>query len=366
MSDIFISYAREDRTVAESLAAAFARHGWTVWWDRKIQIGRSFSETIERELDAARCVVVLWSKASVTSSWVMGEAAEGARRGVLVPLSLGDARLPLEFRRLQTATIDPELIENSVEFSECIATIDALLSESTRTTEEQGSETVRLDKLPAKSIPPATQVTFPEKVSALSLPTAAGKRSRYIAMATLALAIASSAAYWWRQKESPPGQTIPKGNLQQVTSAPAGPTSTMASADTATTSGTSTISPALNPLLQRLIGTWDGDRHGEGAETKTTLHIGTSEFPAQLGGTINSESSDGSRAITELTCVLVEDRVWVQLNKLQLFNSSGDSYQGGLVYLKDKYWVYWGDNDQIEFRTQSNATRYTFYNKTTK
>jgi len=56
MADVFLSYAREDRDCAEKLARALVERGWTVWWDLRIQVGRSFSETIERELDAAKCV----------------------------------------------------------------------------------------------------------------------------------------------------------------------------------------------------------------------------------------------------------------------------------------------------------------------
>ena len=37
MSDIFISYAREDRPRVEHLAAAFEQRGWAVWWDPDIR-----------------------------------------------------------------------------------------------------------------------------------------------------------------------------------------------------------------------------------------------------------------------------------------------------------------------------------------
>jgi hypothetical protein len=36
MSDIFISYAREDRPRAEAIAKALEEHGWSVWWDWNI------------------------------------------------------------------------------------------------------------------------------------------------------------------------------------------------------------------------------------------------------------------------------------------------------------------------------------------
>jgi hypothetical protein len=105
MADIFISYARADRPRAEPLAQALERAGWSVWWDREIPPGRSFDEVIEEALTAARCVVVLWSGASVRSEWVKTEAAEAAQRRILVPILTDGARIPLEFRRIQAAAI---------------------------------------------------------------------------------------------------------------------------------------------------------------------------------------------------------------------------------------------------------------------
>jgi hypothetical protein len=105
MADIFISYARADRARAERLAEALERLGWSVWWDRHILPGKTFDEVIEQALDSCLCVVVLWSQSSVTSSWVKTEAAEGVRRGVLVPVRIEDVQVPLEFRRAQTANL---------------------------------------------------------------------------------------------------------------------------------------------------------------------------------------------------------------------------------------------------------------------
>jgi TIR domain len=105
MSDIFISYAREDRDKARTLAELFQQQDWSVWWDRSIPPGRSFDEVIEEALGAAKCVVVLWSKNSASSDWVKGEAAEGLRRKVLVPVRIDSANVPLEFRRLQTVDL---------------------------------------------------------------------------------------------------------------------------------------------------------------------------------------------------------------------------------------------------------------------
>lgn len=87
------------------LAGALERLGWSVWWDREIVAGESFDQAIERELAAARAVVVLWSAVAVGSEWVKNEAADAAARGLLVPAVLDGATLPLEFRRRQAANL---------------------------------------------------------------------------------------------------------------------------------------------------------------------------------------------------------------------------------------------------------------------
>jgi hypothetical protein len=86
MSDIFISYASEDRQRVAPLAMALGKQGWSVWWDRSINAGRSFDEVIEAELAAARIVVVAWSRDSVQSRWVRAEAQEGLDHNKLIPV----------------------------------------------------------------------------------------------------------------------------------------------------------------------------------------------------------------------------------------------------------------------------------------
>jgi hypothetical protein len=105
MSDIFLSYASEDLPRVGILIRALERHGWSVWWDRTILPGRTFDQVIEEALDAAQCVIVVWSQHSVNSDWVKTEAAEGARRRMLVPVLLDEVRIPLEFRRMQAARL---------------------------------------------------------------------------------------------------------------------------------------------------------------------------------------------------------------------------------------------------------------------
>jgi len=105
MKEIFISYAREDHAWVEKLVRVLQSEGLSVWWDRTIAPGRTWDEVIEEALDAARCVIVVWSRTSVKSKWVRTEADEGQRRGILFPVFIDDCIAPLEFRRIQGAQL---------------------------------------------------------------------------------------------------------------------------------------------------------------------------------------------------------------------------------------------------------------------
>lgn len=105
MSDVFISYARQDRPLAEKLARALNEQGYSVWWDREIPTGKSFRDIIQHELDQAKCIVVIWSKSSVKSHWVIDEASIGLERDILIPVRFESVELPLGFRSLHTSDL---------------------------------------------------------------------------------------------------------------------------------------------------------------------------------------------------------------------------------------------------------------------
>jgi hypothetical protein len=106
MSDIFISYAREDQARAERLAHAFEELGWSTFWDRRIPPGSTWEEYIGKELEEARCIIVLWSAESVNSHWVRDEAAEARDRKILIPVVIENGiRPPMGFRQIQTADL---------------------------------------------------------------------------------------------------------------------------------------------------------------------------------------------------------------------------------------------------------------------
>ncbi|GJL69542.1 MAG: hypothetical protein NPIRA06_21770 [Nitrospirales bacterium] len=101
MKDVFISYASEDRPVAQQLAEGLEQSGISVWWDRRIQVGSEWDKTIEDALAAAKCVVVLWTEHAKDSRWVRAEAREALIKEKVVPVMLEANAIPLAFTGIQ-------------------------------------------------------------------------------------------------------------------------------------------------------------------------------------------------------------------------------------------------------------------------
>jgi hypothetical protein len=131
MADIFLSYSNEDRDRAKIVAMALEPSGWSVWWDREIPVGRTWDEVLEEEIENARAIVVLWSPASVASDWVKNEARDAKKRRILIPALIEPAKLPMEFRHIQTADLTAwKPGEQSVEFEKVLAGLRRLLGRS--------------------------------------------------------------------------------------------------------------------------------------------------------------------------------------------------------------------------------------------
>jgi len=101
MSDIFVSYDHEDTATAkrikDALEQVFKARGLSVWWDPDLYAGERYRQTILRQLEAARCVVVLWSQHSIGSDWVNQESTKANDRGLLLSVYIEDVEAPLPF-----------------------------------------------------------------------------------------------------------------------------------------------------------------------------------------------------------------------------------------------------------------------------
>ncbi|HET7162213.1 MAG TPA: TIR domain-containing protein [Rhodanobacteraceae bacterium] len=131
MADVFISYARADKTRVAPLVAAIEAKGWSVWWDPAMAPGQEFDDEIDVELQAAKAVLVVWTPTSVASRWVRGEARDAAERGILVPVRFGQARLPIDVRAIHTTDLD-DWGENpaSAPAQSCLQALEAMIARS--------------------------------------------------------------------------------------------------------------------------------------------------------------------------------------------------------------------------------------------
>lgn len=105
MSDIFISYNREDMGVARSFAEALIADGLNVWWDQTLRAGETYDEVTEASLRGAKAVIVLWSPRSVVSRWVRAEATLADRAKTLLPVMIEPCERPIMFELTQTTDL---------------------------------------------------------------------------------------------------------------------------------------------------------------------------------------------------------------------------------------------------------------------
>jgi serine/threonine-protein kinase len=107
MADVFISYKAEDRRRIQPLVQALQADGYSVWWDEHIGTGDEWRQTIEKQLDGARCVIVTWSKGSVgpEGHFVRDEASRALRRHVYVPVLIDAVEPPLGFGESQATSL---------------------------------------------------------------------------------------------------------------------------------------------------------------------------------------------------------------------------------------------------------------------
>jgi hypothetical protein len=99
--DVFISYDRADRPLAEALAHDLSGAGASVWWDPRVTALDRFRDVIQAKLNSVRAVIVLWTEHSVLSNFVRDEAQVALSLGKLVSLRAEEIRpadIPIGFR----------------------------------------------------------------------------------------------------------------------------------------------------------------------------------------------------------------------------------------------------------------------------
>ena len=108
MADVFISYSKQAPQPTRDLARDLEERGFTVWWDTELLAGDEFHDKIKEEITTAKIVIVIWSPASVKSSWVQAEASLASGQNKLLTVCTPDIdvrEVPLPFNTLHTEKI---------------------------------------------------------------------------------------------------------------------------------------------------------------------------------------------------------------------------------------------------------------------
>ncbi len=125
---VFISFKTEEYAAADCLQRVLSAKGYNVWWHEKLQCGHIWHADIDDALQAAGCVVVLWSPKSMASEWVKHEASQAIARRVYAPARLSAIKIDPPFDRIQaTDLIDWDGEDSHAGFRNLLRRIDELL-----------------------------------------------------------------------------------------------------------------------------------------------------------------------------------------------------------------------------------------------
>ncbi len=104
MTQIFISYSREDSDFVEELATQLRRRSFRVWMDKlSIPRGSNWQEAIRSGVKNSAAMIAVVSPDSVASEWVGIEIDEALDAGVPVyPYVYRKAELPLRLKKINT------------------------------------------------------------------------------------------------------------------------------------------------------------------------------------------------------------------------------------------------------------------------
>jgi hypothetical protein len=108
MPEVFISCAREDRSLAETLAHDLNQKGFGVWWDAELVGSDNFQDVVLAALERAKAAIVIWTKHSVTSNFVRDEARYALFHNKLVATKTGELAvidIPFGFQSQHTEDV---------------------------------------------------------------------------------------------------------------------------------------------------------------------------------------------------------------------------------------------------------------------
>ena len=108
---VFIAYSRKQREEAKMLYELLSKHGKAVFWDAKIHAGATWRQTIQKALDDATHVVVIWTIDAAESDEVEREVSYALSEGkVIIPILSKDIpKLPYHLHGFHYVILDENL-----------------------------------------------------------------------------------------------------------------------------------------------------------------------------------------------------------------------------------------------------------------
>jgi uncharacterized protein YaaW (UPF0174 family) len=109
VAQVFVSYSKHDREHARELLDYLGAVGLNVWWDNNLVGGDKHWEVIDREIDAAKVVVVISSENSAVSLEVEREVRRANQQNKLLPVHLSGFKithLPDHLKAIHSVPID--------------------------------------------------------------------------------------------------------------------------------------------------------------------------------------------------------------------------------------------------------------------
>ncbi|MAK61435.1 MAG: hypothetical protein CMK09_10680 [Ponticaulis sp.] len=200
MADIFVSYKRQDEEQkgrVTPIVQALEAEGFDVFYDVSVPPGSTWEQVIQSKIDQSKCVLVLWSEASVASDWVKEEAEIAKEGDKIIPVFLDPVRAPFGFSRIEGANLvgwDGDL--ENVEWTNLVAAVKAMIGQPSKPKKEAVSKVAM----------PITTTSKPSTPKGNSGSGGAGK----VAIAALVLAIIGAGSFFVFQAMQEPQRTKPE------------------------------------------------------------------------------------------------------------------------------------------------------------
>lgn len=105
VTDVFVSYSSRDLERVRKIVERLNEERLTVSWDRDIPAGQPYTKFLKDALDHSRVVLVVWSRESVGSDWVVSEAEYARARKRLVSCRIEMCTPSPPFNTFQTANL---------------------------------------------------------------------------------------------------------------------------------------------------------------------------------------------------------------------------------------------------------------------